>query len=233
MPPIRMRERGRAKKGTMKRLLKTLFKKYPVQLCISAFCVVFNVVTNLCSSIFAGLISGVLTQGIISHNGAFNPFSPEEFNNLYEAQVFGGSFTIKANVPVLLIAMGCIYFAGVFASWGWSRTMAIVTQRYMNEFRIKMFSHMQDLPIKYFDTHPRGAVMSLYTNDIDTIRQFISQSIPEFLRCGLSVLFAFTMMLINSVWMTLVVILGSTFMILNTRIIGGKASKYFITRAIH
>ena len=228
MPPVRMRERGRAKKGTMKRLLKILFKKYPVQLCISAFCVVFNVITNLCSSIFAGLISGVLTQGIISHGGPFNPFTPEEFHTLYEAQVFGGSFTIKANVPILLIVMGCIYFAGVFASWGWSRTMAVTTQKYMNEFRIKMFSHMQDLPIKYFDTHPRGAIMSLYTNDIDTIRQFISQSLPEFLRCGLSVLFALTMMLINSVWMTLVVLLGSAFMILNTRIIGGKASKYFI-----
>ena len=228
MPPVRIRERGRAKKGTMKRLLKVLFKKYPVQLCLSAFCVVFNVATNLCSSIFAGLISGVLTQGIISHGGAFNPFTVDEFHTLYEAQVFGGSFTVRTNVPILLIIMACIYFAGVFASWGWSRTMAIVTQKYMNEFRIEMFSHMQDLPIKYFDTHPRGAIMSLYTNDIDTIRQFISQSLPEFLRCGLSVLFAFTMMLINSVWMTLVVIVGSAFMVLSTKIIGGKAAKYFI-----
>ena len=106
--------------------------------------------------------------------------------------------------------------------------MAVTTQRFMNQFRIDMFTHMQDLPIQYFDTHPRGSIMSLYTNDIDTIRQFISQSLPEFLRAGLSILFALFMMLVNSVWMTLIVLLGSTFMILSTKIIGGKASKYFI-----
>ena len=230
MPPVRMKERGRAKKGTMKRLLKKLFKEYPFHLILSAICIIFNVAGNLCSSIFAGLISGVLSQGITEHfeltgNPAFNPM---DFSEVYTAQVFGGSFSIRASIPGLLIAMGSIYFVGIFASWGWNRTMAIATQRFMNKFRIDMFSHMQDLPIKYFDTHARGNIMSLYTNDIDTIRQFVSQSLPEFLRAGLSVLFALTMMLINSVWMTLVVLAGSSFMVLSTRIIGGKASKYFI-----
>ena len=225
MPPVRMRQHGRAKKGTMKRLIKKLFKEFPLHLALSAFCIVFNVFGNLCSSIFAGLISGVLTSGIIENGGPFNPF---DFSRLYTAEVFGGSFTIKANIPILLIAMGTIYFFGIFASWGWTRTMAIVTQKFMNKFRIDMFSHMQDLPIKYFDTHPHGAIMSLYTNDIDTIRQFISQTLPEFLRTGLSVIFCLTMMLINSVWMTLVVLIGSSFMFLSTKIIGGKASKYFI-----
>ncbi len=225
MPPVRMRERGRAKKGTMKRLIKKLFKEFPLHLTLSAFCIIFNVFGNLCSSIFAGLISGVLTSGIIENSGPFNPF---DFSKVYYAEVFGGSLTIKTNIPILLIAMGTIYFFGIFASWGWTRTMAIVTQKFMNKFRIDMFSHMQDLPIKYFDTHPHGAIMSLYTNDIDTIRQFISQTLPEFLRTGLSVLFCLTMMLINSVWMTLIVLAGSSFMFLSTKIIGGKAGKYFI-----
>ncbi len=230
MPPVRMRERGRAKKGTMKRLVKILFKKYPFQLILSALCVVFNVFGNLCSSIFAGLISGVLTSGIIANGGPFNPL---DISTFYDAEVFGGSITVHTNIPILLIGMGSIYFVGIFASWTWSRTMAIVTQKYMNEFRIKMFSHMQDLPIKYFDTHPHGAIMSLYTNDVDTIRQFISQTLPESLRTVLSVLFCITVMLINSVWMTLVVLLGSFFMIMSTKVIGGKASKYFIKQQMH
>ena len=225
MPPVRMKERGHAKKGTMKRLVKKLFKEYPFHLIISAICIVFNVAANLCSSIFAGLISGVLTSGIYENNG---PFNPMDMSRTYPAEVFGGSFSVNTNIPTLLIIMGSIYIFGVFASWTWTRTMAIVTQKFMNSFRIEMFTHMQDLPIKYFDTHARGMIMSLYTNDIDTIRQFISQTIPEFLRCGLSVLFALAMMLINSVWMTLVVLFGCSFMVLSTRIIGGKASKYFI-----
>ena len=225
MPPVKIKQAGRVKKGTLKRLVKKLFKQFPLHLAISAICIVFNVVANLCSSIFAGLISGVLTSGIIANNGAFNPM---DITKHYHAEVFGGSFAVDSNIPTLLIVMGSIYLVGIFASWTWNRTMAIVTQKFMNQMRIEMFTHMQDLPIKYFDTHARGNVMSMYTNDIDTIRQFVSQTIPEFLRAGLSVLFALTMMLINSVWMALVVLFGCSFMILSTKIIGGKAGKYFM-----
>ena len=229
MPPVRIRERSRAKKGTMKRLLKKLFNEFPLRLIFSGICIVFNVAANLCSSIFAGLISGVLASGIIANRGAYNPMDISRF---YEAEVFGGSFKVYTNIPILLIIMASIYFAGVFASWGWNRIMAVTTQRFMNKFRIDMFSHMQDLPIKYFDTHARGNIMSIYTNDIDTIRQFVSQTIPEFLRTGLSVLFSLTMMLINSVWMTLIVLLGTLGMLGNTTIIGGKAAKYFVKQQI-
>ena len=229
MPPVRVRERARAKKGTMKRLVKKLFKEFPLHLIVSAICIIFNVAANLCSSIFAGLISGVLASGIIANGG---PYNPMDFSKYYEAEVFGGSFKVYTNIPILLIVMGSIYIVGVFAAWGWTRTMAIATQKFMNKFRIDMFSHMQDLPIKYFDTHARGNIMSIYTNDIDTIRQFISQTIPEFLRTTLSVLFSLTMMLINSVWMTLIVLTGSLVMLLNTTIIGGKAGKYFVKQQI-
>ena len=85
--------------------------------------------------------------------------------------------------------LGSIYVVGIFASWTWNRTMAIVTQRFLNYFRKAMFNHMQDLPIKYFDTHAHGAIMSLYTNDIDTIRQFISQSLPSLIQTGMTVIF--------------------------------------------
>ena len=222
MPAPRIRERGRAKKGTMTRLVKTLFKRYPVRLVVAALCIAFNAAANLCSSIFVGLVTGVLTKAIELHA---NPF---DINASYEATVMGGSFTVNTNATILLIGMGTIYAFGVFAAWWWTRTMAIVTQDFMNDFRKAMFNHMQDLPIKYFDTHPHGGIMSLYTNDVDTIRQFISQSMPEMLRTLLSVVFCFTMMLINSIWMTLVVIVCAVFMVLNTRVIGGLSAKYFI-----
>lgn len=220
--PVRMKERGRAKKGTMARLVKELFKRYPGKLIVAALCIAFNAIANLCSSIFVGLVTGVLASAIKTNT---NPF---DIHNRLEAAVMGGSFHVSTNATFLLILMGVVYAIGIFCSWWWTRTMAIVTQSYMNDFRKAMFNHMEDLPIKYFDTHAHGAIMSLYTNDVDTIRQFISQSLPEFLRTFLSILFSFVMMLINSIWMTLVVIFFSFLMAMNTKFIGGLSAKYFI-----
>jgi len=219
MPPVRMKERGRAKKGTMKNLLKLLFKLYPAQLIISLICLIFNVAGNLCSSIFAALITTALTAA-----GAYG-YNP--FVDVYSVRsIFG--FSMNTNVSYLLIILGCIYIVGIFAAWTWNRTMAIVTQKFLNYYRKAMFSHMEDLPIKYFDTHAHGAIMSLYTNDIDTIRQFISQALPSLIQTGLTTIFVFTTMLIASVWMTLVIIGGFIIMLFVVKIIGGNASKYFI-----
>ena len=220
MPPIRIRERARAKKGTLKRLVKELFKRYPGELIVSAICIIFNIAANLCSSLFMNFVTTILTKAI-KEGG--NPF---DINARFEAMAMG--ITLKTNVTILLIILISIYTFGVFASWFWNRTMAIVTQKYMNVFRKAMFNHMQDLPIKYFDTHAHGSIMSIYTNDIDTIRQFISQAMPTALSAGLAIIFSLTAMLLNSVWMTLVVLFCATMMFLNTKFIGGKASKYFI-----
>lgn len=222
MPPVKIKERARAKKGTMTRLLKALFKRYPVRLTVAAICIAFNALANLCSSAFVGLVTGVLTASLEQR---LNPF---DINNSFTAQVMGGSFTITSNATILLIMMGVVYGLGIFASWWWTRSMAIITQDFMNDFRKAMFNHMEDLPIKYFDTNSHGGIMSLYTNDVDTIRQFVSQSLPEMLRTFLSVVFSLVMMLINSIWMTLVVIFFAFMMVLNTRVIGGLSAKYFI-----
>ena len=218
MPPARIRERGRAKKGTLKRLVKELFKRFPAELIVSALCIVFNIFANLCSSLFMNFVTTILTKAIIEGG---NPMVGS-----YEAMAMG--ITLKTNVTVLMLILIGIYTVGVFASWFWNRTMAIVTQKYMNIFRKAMFNHMQDLPIKYFDTHAHGAIMSIYTNDIDTIRQFISQAMPTALSAGLAVVFSLIVMLLNSVWMTLVVLGCAFLMFLNTTIVGGTASKYFI-----
>ncbi len=219
MPPVHIKERARAKKGTMKRLLKMLFKLYPAHLIISLICLVFNVFGNLCSSIFVSLATAALTaagkQGLNPFNGTFEVTS-----------TFG--FVIQTNVTYLVIILGCIYIVGIIASWTWNRTMAVVTQKFLNQFRKDMFNHMQDLPIKYFDTHAHGAIMSLYTNDIDTIRQFISQSLPSLIQTGLTTIFVFFTMLTASIWMTLVVVFGFIFMLITVKVIGGKSSRYFI-----
>ena len=219
MPPIRIKQRQRAKKGTLKRLMKELIKRYPFQLIISALCIIFNIFANISSSIFMNFVTTIVATGI---KDGKNPLADR-----FTVSTMG--FTLKnTNVTYLIITLAIIYAVGVFASWFWNRTMAIVTQKFMNEFRKAMFNHMQDLPIRYFDTHAHGAIMSIYTNDIDTIRQFISQALPTALSAGLAILFSFTAMLLNSVWMTLVVVFCALMMTLNTMIVGGKASKYFI-----
>ena len=219
MPPMNIRERGKAKKGTMKRILKRLFKLYPIQLIISLICLIFNVFGNLCSSIFVSLATNALTA---AGEQAKNPFV-----DVYSvSSTFG--FTMTTNVTYLLIILGSIYTVGILASWTWNRTMAIVTQKFLNEFRKEMFAHMQDLPIKYFDTHAHGAIMSMYTNDIDTIRQFISQSLPSLIQTGLISIFVFIVMMSASVWMTLVIVVGFFVMVAIVKILGGKSSKYFI-----
>ncbi|MCQ2801215.1 MAG: ABC transporter ATP-binding protein/permease [Bacilli bacterium] len=222
MPPVRIKERGRAKKGTMTRLLKQLFKLYPGRLVTVFICIVFNVFANLCSSIFANFITVCLTNAI--SKGA-NPFEGS-----YTCVAMG--ITVNTNITVLLVTMGVIYIIGIFSAWYWNRTMAILTQKFLNDFRIRMFDHLQDLPIKYFDTHQHGEVMSLFTNDIDTIRQFISQAMPSLIQAGFAVIFCFVTMLINSIWMTLVTILCTIAMFMTTKVIGGRSSKYFIKQQV-
>lgn len=221
MPPVRIKERQRAKKGTVKRLLKRLFKLYPLRLSFVIFCIVFNVFANLSSSIFANFVTVCISTAV---------------NGLEPSNPFIGSYTITAmgitipstNVTYLLISMAVIYAFGIFAAWWWNRTMAIITQEFMNDFRKEMFNHLEDLPIKYFDTHKHGAIMSLFTNDIDTIRQFISQSLPAMLQASLAVIFCFVAMLLNSVWMTLVTIGCSIGMLYVIKAIGGRAGKFFM-----
>lgn len=217
-PAPRIRERGRAKKGTLKRLMKMLLKEYPVRLTIVFVFIIFNVFANLCSSIFANFITNCLDVSVKTHSNPFvGSYTVEAMN-----------ITVSTNVTVLLISMASIYIVGIFTAWYWNRTMAIITQEFMNSIRKKMFDHLQDLPIKYFDTHPHGAIMSLFTNDIDTIRQFVSQALPSLVQAAFSVIFVFTVMLLNSIWMTLVTIICAIAMFMNTKFIGGRSAKYFM-----
>ena len=225
MPPVRIKERAKAKKGTIKRLLKTLFKLYPIRLSFALFCIVFNVFANLSSSIFANFVTVCISKSVFPTTPGMGPQNP--FVGSYDVTAMGITL-VGTNVTYLLITMASIYAFGIFAAWWWNRTMAIVTQLYMNRFRKEMFNHLQDLPIKYFDTHKHGEIMSLFTNDIDTIRQFISQALPMTLQAGLAVGFCLIAMLLNSIWLTIVTLVCSIAMFYSIKVIGGRAAKFFI-----
>ena len=219
MPPRRQWQK--AKKGTIKRLLKTLWKNFKFGLIISLIALILSIVTNLSGSVFASLITEVLTKAISEGRNAFTDTFDINLLNM---------IAIKGNLTTLMIALASIYAVGVLCSWTWTRTMAVVCQKYLNIFRIEMFGHMQKLPIKYFDTHQNGQIMSLYTNDIDTIRQFVSSALPNLFATGLTIVGCIFVMLSLSIWMTLVVLLGTVAMMLNTKFIGGRASRYYVAQ---
>jgi len=210
MPPMRMGKnfgKEKAKKGTLLRLLKTLFKDFKVQIILVMVCLLINIGTNLCSSIFVGLVTDTISDGLkngLPHND------------------------ILAKVTKQLAILGVIYVFGLLTSFGWNYTMGITTQKFLNKIRKSIFDHMETLPIRYFDTHAHGDIMSIYTNDIDTIRQLVSQSLPALYQTVLTAIGAFMVMLFKSLWLTLIVIFGAIFMFLTTKGIGGKSAKFFV-----
>ena len=221
MPGPHVRQHMKPKKGTITRLVKSLWKHFKFGLIISLISLILSIAVNLCGSIFASLITEVLTKAIIAKENAFTSLFEVNFLNM---------ISFETNLTRLIIALAIIYGVGVICSWTWTRMMAVVCQKYLNLFRIEMFSHMQKLPIKYFDTHQNGQIMSLYTNDIDTIRQFVSQALPNMFATGLTIIGCIFVMLSLSIWMTLVVLAGTVAMMLNTKFIGGRASKYFVAQ---
>ena len=212
-PAMKGAGRPKAKKGTMKRVLKFLFKHYRALLCIVLVCLVISALANSISSIFTQEILTKITQGI----------------DIYKAE--GAEAALQAIYPQiikLVIILMSIYLTGLICNFTWTRIMATVTQGTLDKMRQEMFSKMQALPIKYFDTHPHGDIMSHYTNDIDTLRQLISQSIPSLISSSIVVLSLITIMLSFSLQLFCVVVVGACIMVVMTRTIGGRSAKFFI-----
>ena len=192
-------------KGTLLRLFKFLFKYYKTYLIIVAVCILLSALAGTVSSLFLNQLLLVIGDGI---NTGFNSVSGRLM------QVIG-----------LMIGF---YALGVITTFIYSQLMAVVTQGFLDKMRQNMFGSMQNLPIKYFDTHTHGDIMSYYTNDIDTLRQLISQSIPQLLTSFLTIVALLCYMLFLSVWMTLVVFLGVFAMTMVTKKIGGNSARYFV-----
>ena len=204
----------KAKKGTMTRLLKYFFSSYKLPLVFVLICMVFNTLAGVCPGIFQQTILENVDKALdMIAGGATTESAAEKF--------------FPAITSAVLILVG-IYTLGLIANFIYQRTMAVITQSFLNKLRNEMFGKMQKLPIKYFDTHTHGDIMSHYTNDIDTLRQLVAQSIPQLIISTITLVSVFFLMLYYSLWMTLIVLLGVVAMAIVTKFVGGGSAKYFV-----
>ncbi|MBR3848122.1 MAG: ABC transporter ATP-binding protein [Oscillospiraceae bacterium] len=201
-----MNKKRKIDPSTLKRVFGFLFKQYPGLLAIVIICIIISSVT--------AAIPAVFQQQILSDIGIF---------------VKSGDWTAASKViipkVVLLVVLYVISLASITA---YTQLMAVITQGFLDKLRRCMFEKMQNLPVKYFDTNKHGDIMSRYTNDIDTLRQLVSQSLPTFLRAGVIIISVLAIMLYYSVWLTLVVVLGVFLMINISKIVGGGSAKFFM-----
>lgn len=200
----------RAPKGVLRRLLRTLFEFYPVLLPITLVCILINAIVSAAPAVFLQNVIAVVDESYQSGDWA------------------SVSGRILTYVTILVIMYVISLIAGTF----YTQMMAIITQGSLKKLREKMFSHMQDLPIKYFDTNGHGDIMSYYTNDVDTLRQMISQSLPQMLISGVTLLSVFCIMMYYSLILGLVVVVGVICMVLSARYVTNHSSKYFLRQQV-
>ena len=203
--------RGRRPAFSMKiltRIVGNLFRAYPVMLPLSIFCMICSAVVSSIPSIFLQKVLAIVT----AYQKAGNTSWTEAAQQI---------------VPLVSILIALYVCSIVFLTFQ-SQMMAIITQGFLDKMRRKMFDSMQNLPISFFDSHKHGDVMSYYTNDIDTLRQLISQALPSLVQSTVIVLTVLGIMLWYSIWMTLIILAGVVAMILVSRKIGGGSARFFV-----
>ena len=214
IPPMRGRRgmpvpKGAIKKGTLGRLLKTLMKYYKWRVIAVIVCILFTSVGSLVSSVYMQmLVDDVITPALSS----------------------GFTSELKAHLTGLIVMMVVVYSLVIVTSFLYTRIMATVTQGMLYHLRTDMFQKMQKLPIKYFDTHAHGDIMSTYTNDTDATRQLIGQSLPSLLTNSLTLVVSVALMLNYSFWLSLVVLLSTVVMTFVVKKIGGNSAKYMVSQ---
>ncbi len=194
------------KKGTFGRVLKLLSRFFPVLLPLSVGLILFSSVVAAAPDVFIQKVIAVIEKWYSVRDWAA---AKEEL------------------LPLIGILVG-LYVLSLAAVIAQTQLMAYMTQSFLAKLRETLFDKMQSLSIRYFDTHKHGDIMSHYTNDIDTLRQLVSQSLPAILRCGVTLLSVFAIMLYYSVYMTLIILIGVFVMLVITRKIGGGSAKFFI-----
>ncbi len=192
-------------KGTVKRLIQYLFQFYKAPLAVVAVCILLSSFSGTIISMFLNRIVLIVEDGLKL-----------------------GYDAISGRLVRTVVLMGSLFLIGILSTFLYTRIMAVVTQGFLNKMRQKMFGGMQKLPIRYFDTHTHGDIMSYYTNDIDTMRQLISQSIPQFFTAAITLVVLIGYMLYLSVWMTLLIFAGVFVMMMVTKKVGGNSAKYFV-----
>ncbi|MDY3250216.1 MAG: ABC transporter ATP-binding protein [Candidatus Choladocola sp.] len=193
------------KKSTVVRLLKTMREFYPVMLPVTVGCIILNAVISSIPAVFMQHIIAIVEQNW--KEGSWDTVGPEIIRFVSALVVF--------------------YLLSLTAGIAFHQMTAIITQWTLKKLREKMFGKMQRLPVKYFDTHNHGDTMSHYTNDIDTLRQMISQSFPQLLISAVTVITIFCIMIYYCIWLTMILIAGVIIMYFITKKVGGNSAKYF------
>lgn len=204
VPPM-----GKMNLGVLKRLMGLLFSNYKPLLIVIAICLVISAITGAVAGLFLSKVYAFLTDAI------------------------DGVITVKSawsGVVSTLIILGSIYLLGIIANFIYQQLGAILTQRFLKDMRVKMFTKMERLPIKYFDQNTHGDIMSIYTNDIDALRQLISQSLPQFCSTLITITALSLVMLYLSVLLFFVVVIGLMVITWVTKTIGKNSAKYFIAQ---
>ena len=197
---------GAANLSMLKRTVKKIFSYYPVLAPITLACILFSSVVSSIPALFTQNVIQVIEKWYVSRDWA----------------------AAQAELKPILTLLIVLYALSILAILVQKQLMAYMTQGFLNKLRQEMFGGMQDLPIRYFDTHQHGDIMSFYTNDIDTLRQLVSEAIPAFLQSGAIVLVVFAIMLYFSLWLTLVLVLGIVLMVIVTKRVGGGSAKFFL-----
>lgn len=188
------------------RVIKLLYDSYPALVIITAICIVFSAIVSSIPALFL--------QQVIEIVGEYT--------------VSGDWEAARAVIIPKVMILVCFYLISIIAVFAYTQLMAYITQGFLSKLRTKMFNGMQRLPIKYFDTHKHGDIMSYYTNDIDTLRELVSSSLPQMISSGVIVLTVFIIMMYFCLWLTMLVILGVVLMVMISKKVGGGSAKYFV-----
>lgn len=193
----------------LKRVLHYVTKKYKIGFSIVLICILLVALTNVSTTIFIEQLINNYIKPLISDakNGIEYHFT---------------------RLALFILAMGGVYTIGIISSFLFNRLMGIITQKVLNDIRIDLFSNMQKLPIKYFDTHLNGDIMSVYTNDVDSLRQLLAQSIPQSINAAITIISSIIVMISYSIYLTIAVFFIVIIMLFVTRKIGGNSTKFFI-----
>lgn len=187
------------------RLMKYVFRNYAPHVITTIICILISVICNARGTLFMqSLIDEYIVPLLKSGSNDFSGLAKAIFN------------------------VGIFYAVGILAVFIYNRVMVYVTQGTLRNLRDDMFTHMESLPIKYFDTHSHGDIMSTYTNDIDTLRQMISQSMPQLLNSVVSIITTFVCMIILNIPLTVITLLMVAVMLFVTKNLAGKSGKYFV-----
>ena len=191
----------------LKRIMDEVFKHYLPHCILVLVCIVVSALANVQASLF---LKTLMDDYIVPMTQQQDPdFAP---------------------LAAALLRVGIIYVIGILAAWGNARIMVNVTQGTLRNLRTQLFTHMESLPIKYFDQHPHGDIMSVYTNDVDTLRQMLSQSIPQLVSSAITIVSVFASMCMLSWQLTIVTMLMVALMLFCSKKITQQSGKYFIAQ---